>query len=117
MGTVQLQMSLLPRYLPSMWNGIKNYKAGLNNHALVASGFKLNLDSEHNYKPRSSRSTNKVKDFMDEFNFDVAGEEMRMPMWKRPHHPKSAAGWITFFTVRDWLKRAFMSRWPTYYTY
>ncbi len=72
MGTVQVQMSLLPRYLLSMWNGIESYKARWNMHALVASDFKLNLDMEHNYKPRSPRSTNIVKDFMEEFNFDDA---------------------------------------------
>jgi hypothetical protein len=55
-------------------------------HAIVAGDFNLKLDVERNYKPRS---TIIVKNFMEEFNLNDAGGEMRMPTWRRPHLPKS----------------------------
>jgi hypothetical protein len=42
----------------------------------VAGDFNLKLDVVHNYKPRF---TSIFKDFMEEFNLDDAGGEMRMP--------------------------------------
>jgi hypothetical protein len=64
-----------------------------NIHVLVAGDFTLKLDVEHNCKPRSSTI---VKDFMEDFNLNDEGGEMRIHMWRHRIFPKVAADWIIF---------------------
>jgi hypothetical protein len=93
-----------------MWNGIESYKARWNMHALVASDFKLNLDMEHNYKPRSPRSTNIVKDFMEEFNFDDAVRNWGCPRGGAHITPKPQQIGLHFHSV-GLIKKSFTTTW------